>query len=159
MLNRSLLVCVLVSLLSASSVISISVPFTTCGGTLVTVQSVDATSWPPAAGGQETVVIHAASSEIITAGTYEIVVKFDGIITVIDQKGNLADLNVTLPVPIGPVQFTKSLSVPSFLPAGQIDIQVTAWDQNGTELACADMQTNVSDDPLLRGRRPIVAVA
>jgi len=140
---NSLLLCVLLSLLSGSLVYSVSVPFTTCGGSLVTVQSVDASFWPPAAGDQETVDIHATSAEVITAGTYEILVVFDSIITVIDQKGNLADLNVTLPVPVGPVQFRKTLSVPSFMPAGQIDIKVTAWDQNGTELACADMQTNV----------------
>jgi len=45
-----------------------------------------------------------------------------------------------------------------FLPAGSIDIQVTAWDQNGTELSCADMQTNVGDkNPLLHELHPGVA--
>jgi len=155
---NSLLVCVLSVLVSGSLVYSVSVPFTSCGGSLVTVESVDASSWPPSAGSSETVQIHAITAERIISGTYEIIVKFDGIITVIDQKGSLADLNVTLPVPIGPVQFTKSLSVPSFLPDGTIDIQVTAWDQNGTELSCADMQTNVGDkNPLLHELHPGVA--
>jgi hypothetical protein len=150
---KSVIVLVLVCVVSAVlSEASVSVPFSSCGSGIVTVNKVIADSWPPTAGSTEHVYIDVTNSELITNGTYSINVEFDGI-SINSQSGNLNDLNVSLPVLPGPVSFEKTINVPSFLPLGKIDITVKAVDEKGNQLACVEMSTWV---PLDNNQQPPV---
>jgi len=74
----------------------------------------------------------------ITNGDYEAVIKFNGF-QILDKKGQLSDLGIPLPIPAGSYGQNFSFTVPSWIPAGQVDAHVTLFDQSGAECVCVDV--------------------
>jgi len=129
-----------------SSSALVTIPFTNCGSSSdhITISSAQANVWPPVPGQALNLVLAGSTDEDITAGTYEASVTFDWI-PVLDKKGNINEL-VTLPLKKGPVTITKSVSLPSSIPSGSIDIHVTALDQSSQELICVDISANIGSE-------------
>jgi len=74
----------------------------------------------------------------INNGDYEAVVKFNGF-QILDKKGKLSDLGIPLPIPAGSYGQNFSFTVPSWIPAGQVDAHVTLFDDSGAECVCLDI--------------------
>jgi len=142
------LACVLLLALVQLVSANVPVPYTSCatGPEHVTLTSVSASAWPTVKGSNLVVDLAGNIDEILTGGTYEVKVSFD-YIPVIDKTGNLADLNVTFPLPVGPISLQDTFSLPSGLPSGHIDVTITAADSHGSQLLCVAVSSDISPPP------------
>jgi hypothetical protein len=121
-----------------------NVPFTNCGSSSdqATLNNVQATPWPPQQGQSLTVEIDGTSKEVVSSGNYDAKVYFLGI-EVEDKTGTLASLGVTLPIPVGAFSFKKTHDIPNLPIHGQVQLVLSATDQNGNELVCASITTTI----------------
>lgn len=128
---------------------AVPIPFTNCGVSTdhIKISSATATVWPPVLGQNDTFTISAALDETLTSGTYIVQVSFDGF-QVLNQQGNIGDLpGITLPIPAGPINLSKSVNLPSIIPAGSTVVaNVTALDQNGQELLCLSLTVTIPSE-------------
>jgi len=118
----------------------VPVPWKNCGSgsDIIKVQSVDASVWPVSRGKQEVVNIRATVGQQINGGTYELKVTFDGL-PLVDKKGNIKDLNISLPIPAGPWVKNITINVPSFIPPGTANAHVVLKDDAGRSALCANV--------------------
>jgi len=121
----------------------VTIPITNCGTSSdhITITSATANVWPPVPGQALDLNLSGSTDEDITGGTYEAKVSFD-FIPILDKTGNISDL-VKLPILKGATTITKSVTLPSGIPSGSVDIHVTADDQNGQELVCVDITATI----------------
>ena len=87
-----------------------------------------------------TVNVSATLDEALTGGNIHAVVKFLGI-KIIDQNMDLCktmeEAKYPCPIPAGPIgPYGITVTVPSAVPAGNIEVQVDIKDQNGQLVTC-----------------------
>lgn len=125
----------------------VPIPFKTCGSApIVTVTTAEATSWPPASGASEQLVLQGNVGKEVSGGNYAAVVEFDGI-PLISKSGTLADLakklNVTLPWPAGPLNFNDTITVPTIPLHGAVTVSVSANNTAGDNILCFSISANI----------------
>jgi len=123
----------------------VTIPLTNCGTSAdhITITSATANVWPPVPGQALDLNLAGSTDEDITGGTYEAKVSVD-FLPILDKTGNISDL-VKLPILKGSTTITKSVTLPAGIPAGTyVDIQVTADDQNGSELVCVTLNATLA---------------
>jgi len=142
----------LLSVLVVSAVLALSVPipYKNCGqaGDKLQITKADASIWPPHVGQAITVNLNATLTQDISGGKYEIKVKVLGI-QIMDEKGAIQDIakkyNVTLPIKAGPYGISRTVTVPSWVPKGDIDVFVQTFNQNGAEIQCTQVVAKLSE--------------
>jgi len=127
--------------LLAALATAVPVPFKNCGkpNDVIKLASVDSSTWPPVRGKPLTVSVKGNITRAIQNGDYQGVVKFNGF-PILDKRGKLSELrDVKLPIPAGTYQQSFNFTVPSWVPAGQIDVHATLFDNTGAECICLDI--------------------
>jgi len=142
---------VLLSIVVALSAVvaQVPVPYKNCGKSsdIIQIVSLRADKWPPVRGQPMTVMLNGQVSRSISNGDYEAVVKFNGF-QILDKTGKLSDIQgLPLPIPAGNYQQNLTFTVPSWIPAGQVDAHVTLYDNTGAECICLDLSI-----PLRQGK-------
>jgi hypothetical protein len=120
---------------------AVPVPYKNCGrpGDLIQISSVSSDKWPPVRGQPLTVSVWAQVTRQINDGDYEAIIKFNGF-QILDKKGKLSDIkNISLPIAAGRYNQNVTVTVPSWIPAGQVDAHLTVFDTSGTECLCLDI--------------------
>jgi hypothetical protein len=133
---KLLIVTIVVALASA-----VPVPYKNCGkpSDIIQITSVSADKWPPVRGQPMTLSAWANVGRAINDADYEAVIKFNGF-QILDKKGKLSDLkNISLPIRPGAYSQNLTITVPSWIPAGQVDAHVTLFDTTGAECVCMDI--------------------
>jgi hypothetical protein len=124
--------------------VAVPVPWKNCGGAgdVISVQSVEASIWPPVHGQKITLAVKAVVGAAIPDGNYQATIKL-GPITILDKKGKLSEIaqvKPLLPIPAGPVNQNLTIDVPKEIPGG---ITVTAHVQlvstAGPRAICVDV--------------------
>jgi len=122
-----------------------TIPYTTCddgAAHLLSVTTIGSTLFPPKAGKELSLAAVGTTSSDITGGSYSVTVSLSGF-PIVTQSGKLSEI-ATLPFVAGtPRTLIKNGTIPSFLPAGDYDLQLTGVDQNGKNLGCVDVQWKV----------------
>jgi hypothetical protein len=120
---------------------AVPVPYKNCGkpADIIQLTSVGADKWPPVRGQPMTLSVWAQVSRQINDGDYEAVIKFNGF-QILDKKGKLSDIkNISLPIRPGTYSQNVTVTVPSWIPAGQVDAHITTFDNTGAECLCLDI--------------------
>jgi len=143
---------VLLALLASALAVAaqVPIPYTNCGAPSdhIKIASASASTWPPAIGSSVTISIAGALDEQLNSpgGSYILDVSFDGF-PIVNQQGSLTDLGIPFPVPKGPFNMSKTVTVPSVVPGGsQVFVNVSALDTNGQELICISIQIDVPSE-------------
>jgi hypothetical protein len=129
----------------------IPIPWKNCGktGDIVSVQTADASVWPPQRGKAITLNIAAQIASAIPDGNYAAQIKFNGI-QIINKKGKLSEIkDIKLPIPAGPFSLNKTVTVPTLIPAGStIAAHVELTTLSGAGVVCVDVSIpfKVSDN-------------
>jgi len=123
-----------------AAALAVPVPWKNCGSAsdIIKVQTVDASAWPVARGKPETVTVLVNVGQPITGGTYELKISFDGL-PLVDKKGNLRELNISLPIPAGPWSKNLTIAVPSFIPPGTASAHIVMKDDGGRTCVCVNV--------------------
>jgi len=134
------LLCVVAASLVALAV-AVPVPYKNCGGAadIIKINSIDASVWPVTRGKPESVSVKLTVGSLISGGTYEFKLTFDGL-PLVDKKGNLKDLNISLPIHPGPFQQNVTIAVPSFIPPGTASAHLSIKDQTGKQAVCVNIE-------------------
>jgi hypothetical protein len=86
-----------------------------------------------------TISVFAQVTRQINDGDYEAIIKFNGF-QILDKKGKLSDIkNITLPIQAGNYNQNVTVTVPSWIPAGQVDAHLVVSDSSGAECLCLDV--------------------
>jgi len=117
------------------------IDWTNCstGAADLVIQTLEADPWPPTLGANITAHAKGFLEVDVSGGSYELKVKVSGI-KVLDQKGNIADLGIPLPIPAGAFDQTITYPLPSLPVSGKVDATITVTDQNGNDVICAEIQ-------------------
>jgi len=140
LINHIAFLVLVISVLAFVVNAQIQVPYSFCGtaNDLFNISNVTSNEWPPSRDSDLVVLFDGWVLENVTDGSYEIVVKWEGI-ELYDEKGDITSLlkNQTLPIANGTYCYlTKAVDIPSEAPAGSYSVQVSAWDVNGKEFTC-----------------------
>jgi len=129
--------------------VNVPIPYKNCGkaGDKLTITKADASIWPPKVGAPITVNVNATLSQDITGGKYEAKVKILGL-QILDEKGKIEDIakkyNITLPIKAGPYGLSKTVTVPAWVPKGDIDVFVQTFNSKGDEIECIEVTAKLS---------------
>jgi len=136
--------------LFACCVAGVNIPYTNCtkSATDVNIESATISMWPPVKGKPFDLSIQGSLLSSISGGNFKIEVTFDGI--PIQKSGTIQELaklaHITLPIPAGPFNLTKDLTIPSGVPSSSISVRVDAQDQNNYEILCIELSIKISED-------------
>lgn len=129
-----------------------NVPFQNCGnsGDQAQVQQLLANPYPIVPGSPASLRVIGKLGETVTAGQYAVKVILFGV-PIYNTGGNLCTLdpNFPCPFPVGNLNLTDTLSIPSIAPAGTYTVQVSATDQSSKELFCISLNATISVHPKL----------
>jgi len=128
---------------------AVPVPYKNCGkpSDIIQLTSVGADKWPPVRGQPMTVSVWANVARQINDGDYEAVIKFNGF-QILDKKGKLSDIkSITLPIRTGTYSQNVTVTIPSWIPAGQVDAHITMFDSTGAECVCLDLSIPLKESP------------
>jgi len=127
-------------LLAVVAAVAVPVPYKNCGSPsdIIKIDKIDASVWPVTRGKAETISIRLIVGQIIRGGTYEFKLTFDGL-PLIDKKGNLKELNITLPIPAGPFVKNVTITVPTFIPPGTASAHMVLKDDSGKQAICVNV--------------------
>jgi C1A family cysteine protease len=114
-----------------------SIPFTLCGGGDVTINSLDATPFPPAAGSHIQMTAQGTVGHDVTAGQFKINVLWNGI-SLYKSSGDLCTFSpdFSCPQSAGAATLGVGFDIPSIAPKGSYTVQLQASDQNSADLFC-----------------------
>jgi len=146
---RVVLACLLLAVVASAT--PTPVPYTNCGSAsdLLTIQSVLADPFPPVKGQDLTVSVVAQLASAVQEGNYTIAVNFLGI-PIFSKSGDICSLDKSHPCPFaqGPYNLSKSVNLPSFVPSGSYDIQITAVSTAPTqaEMTCVKLSVTINSD-------------
>lgn len=132
---KFLVVCLLAIVAIASAA---NVPFKSCAsGSKASITALDLAPYPVVKGQPLTVTASGTLGEVLTAGTYNLIVKFLGI-QIFTQSGDICTLDPSFacPVAAGPINLKDSATIPNIAPSGSYEITLNATDQNGADLLC-----------------------
>jgi cathepsin B len=135
--------CIFLTLTAVASNAN-SVPFKSCSdGSLASVSNIDLTPYPIQKGNPLTVNASGTLNEELTAGTFNLIVKFLGI-QIYTTSGDLCSQpGFSCPKPAGPLVIYDTATIPGIAPAGSYEIVINVTDQKGAVLLCLDIPIQI----------------
>jgi len=124
----------------------VPLPYKSCGSDKdhIKITSGEASSWPPLAGQNVTMLMQGSLDETITDGAWDVCVYYFGI-KVLCDNGPLVDLNITLPATPGPITIRNVASFKDAI-AGPYRVDLSAVDQNRQRLFCTTISFTIKEN-------------
>jgi len=140
----SLFPLLLLLLLAVCCVADVPIPYDLCSSPTahLKINSVTDNEWPPVKGDTLNITVSGVVDEDVTSGEYTIAIKLDGF-PLPDINGDIADFH-PLPWMTGPLTFSFPEPIPSSAPGGTYNIQISAVDQNKSQLFCVSINFKLS---------------
>lgn len=97
---------------------------------------------PPVGGDFLTLTFSAVLDETVSSGSLLTDVSFDGF-QVANHQGSFEELNISLPIPAGKIDFSAPFMVPAVPTNTTVQINLSAVDAAGEELLCISVEVEV----------------
>ncbi|ORX51887.1 MD-2-related lipid-recognition [Hesseltinella vesiculosa] len=111
------------------------------------ISSVDLSPYPAVPGNSITLSAVGTSTATVNSGASAVVTVSTGGFTLWSATYNVCTdltINATCPIAPGTYSLSKTITVPSILPAGTYTMQVSAKNADGSELTCITAPLNVA---------------